>query len=309
MSHPSDTQPRVSIVIPVYNQVDLLEKCLASLDRQEGVDLQVIVVDDQSPEDPSPVLARYPQVEVVRMERNSGYASANNAGFKLARGRYFMWLNSDTEIPPDGVRMMAEYLDAHPEAGGVTPQHRGNDGEVQRTCYRFPTLQTGYVWDSVLHLRRPDHPAVRSYQMLEWDHQSERWVEHAQTSCLMVRREAYEAAGGMDPNLFLFYNDTDVCCQMAKAGYPIWYLPQVEIRHHGGASVKTFDRAEAQVFGDRYRYYRKWFGWRGALAIRTALWSRVGYEAFVEFAHLNWRFAWRKVQRGLRLNRALVGSR
>ncbi len=301
--------PRVSIVIPVYNQVELLARCLESLRGQTEPGLQVIVVDDRSPEDPTPVLRDHEWVEVIRLEMNSGYAAANNAGFARATGRFYMWLNSDTELPPDAVQRLADYLEAHPGAGGVAPLHRDTQGEIQRTCYGFPDLPTGALWDSVVHLLRPGHPVLRKYQLADWDHQSERWVEHAQTSCLLVRREAYEAAGGMDPRLFLFYNDTDVCFQMARKGYPIRFIPDVEIHHHGGASVKTFDRAEAQVLGDRYRYYRKWYGWRGGAAVRLALWSRIGYEALVEFAHLNWRFAWSKVRRGLRMNQAFTMTR
>jgi GT2 family glycosyltransferase len=96
---------------------------------------------------------------------------------------------------------------------------------------------------------------------------------------------------------------------MHLAGFRIRYLPDVEIVHHGGASVKTFDRADRQVYGDRYRYFTKWFGVRGAIAIRSALWSRVAYEAIVEIAHGDLRFAAAKLKRGMRLNGALALAR
>lgn len=298
--------PQVSIVIPVYNQVALLARCLDSLARQEGVTLEVLVVSDASPEDPGPVTEGRPNVRLIRSPQNVGYAAANNLGLAEGRGRYLMFLNSDTEIPPDGVARMVRYLEETPEAGGVSPLHREPNGNHQRTCYRFPTLRLGLLWDSFLHRRQPNHPVIRDFQQLDWDHLSDRWVEHAQTSCLLLRREAYDKIGGMDPKLFLFYNDTDFCYRMAREGYNIRFLAGVEIIHHGGASVGTFDRADTQVYGDRFRYFRKWYGWRGGLAVRTALWSRVGYEALVELAHGDFRFAARKLQRGLRLNRALV---
>lgn len=301
----------VSIVIPVYNQVALLDRCLASLAKQRGVGVEPIVVDDASPEDPSAVVARHADLPLkfIRAEKNLGYAEANNRGLAAATGDYILFLNSDTELPPDTLARLVSYLESHPEAGGVAPLHRGTAGEVQRTCYGFPTLRVGFVWDSLIHRRRPDHPAVREYTLADWDHQSERWVEHAQTSCLLVRRAIYDKIGGMDARLFLFYNDTDFCYRMSREGYPIRYLPEVEILHHGSASVQTFEKAEAQIFGDRYRYFRKWYGWRGSLAVRSALWSRVGYEALVELAHGDFRFAARKLERGLRLNRAMGGAR
>lgn len=300
---------RVSVIIPVYNQVDLLDRCLASLDLQTGVDLEILVVSDASPEDPAPVAERHPAARLIALPNNVGYAEANNAGLTQATGDYLLFLNSDTELPTDAIARMADYLQTHAEAGGVAPLHREADGKLQRTCYGFPTLPVGLVWDSVVHLRNPDHPVVRAFNLSDWDHQRERWVEHAQTSCLLVRRAVYEGIGGMDRRLALFYNDTDFCYRMHRAGFPIRFVPEIEILHYGGASVRTFDRAEAQVYGDRYRYFQKWYGWRGCLAVRVALWSRIGFEALNELVHLQGRAAARKMQRGLRLSRAFVAAR
>jgi GT2 family glycosyltransferase len=298
--------PRVSVVIPVYNQVQLLDRCLASFPFEQGGEFEAIVVDDASPEDPAPVVERYPQARFIRCERNRGYAEANNEGLRAATGRYLLFLNSDTELPSGVLARMADYLDAHPEVGGIAPLHREPDGAPQRTCFRFPTLRTGWIWDSVLHRRSPNHPEVRHFLMADWDHLSECWVEHAQTSGLFVRREVYDRIGGMDPQLRLFSNDTDFCYRMHRAGFPIRFLPEIEIIHHGSASVSTFERAEAQVYGDRYRYYRKWFGWRGALAVRCAMWSTVAYEALGELVDGQWRSAARKLRKGAKLNRAFV---
>lgn len=301
MSNP----PLVSVVIPVYNQVALLRRCLETLAGQQGVELDVILVDDQSPEDPSAVAREHPWVTLIRLERNSGYAEANNRGLQAARGAYLLFLNSDTELPPDAVSRLVDALERTPEASGVAPLHREPSGVIQRTCYRFPTLGTGFVWDSIVHRRWPEHPAIRQYTMAEWDHQSECWVEHAQTSCLLIRREVYDRIGGMDPKLALFYNDTDFCRRMAQCGFRIRFVPEVSITHHGSASVQTFSQAEARIYADRRRYFSKWFGWSGGLAVRSAIWSRVGYETLAELAHGDVRYAWRKVRQGLRITRAM----
>ena len=274
--------PRVSVVIPVYNQLELLDRCLGSLETQAEVELQVLVVDDASPADPGPVLERHPAALLLRMGENGGYAAANNRGLKQAQGDYVLFLNSDTEFAPDTVRQLVDALEARPEAAGLAPLHRDPDGSIQRTCFRFPTLRLGLFWDSWLHRLRPAHPLFQWYTLADWDFTSERWVEHAQTSCLLVHRKVLDTIGGMDPKLVLFYNDTDYCYRMSRAGFPIRYVPEVEILHHGGASVGTTPLSEGRVYGDRYRYYRKWFGWRGALAIRSALWSRVGIEMLSE---------------------------
>lgn len=299
-------QPTISIIIPVYNQVQLLDRCLASLRAQSARAVQIIVVNDASPEDPTAVLQRYPEATCLTLSENQGYASANNAGLQEAKGEKLLFLNSDTELPPDLLERMSAYLDEHPEVGGVAPLHRDFDGGVQRTCYRFPDLRTGLIWDSIVHRRNPEHPLIRSYQMSDWDHQSARSVEHAQTSCLLIRREAFDRIGGMDPNLSLFYNDTDYCRRMELAGFRTQFVPEFEIRHYGNASVATVATLHSQVYGDRYRYYRKWFGWRGAVVVRLALWSRVAHEALTELLHGDPGSATRKIRRGLQVHRAMV---
>lgn len=303
--HPH-TQPTVSVIIPVYNQVDLLERCLASLERQTLPGIEMIVVSDASPEDPAEVMGRYPGARYLPQAENQGYAATNNTGLAAASGRYLLFLNSDTEFPPETLERLVARLEGEPEAGGVTPLHRLPDGSVQRSCYRFPDLKIALFWDSAMHRRNPDHPVIRAYSDAEWDHQSDRWVEHTMTSCLLIRREAYDQIGGMDPNLRLFYNDTDFCLRMTRAGFPIRFVADIEILHVGGASVGTSDQSDARVYTDRYRYFRKWYGWRGGVAVRLALWSRFAYEALAELTHGHFRFAARKIARALRLNRALA---
>jgi hypothetical protein len=295
-------RPRVSVVIPVYNRVDLLERCLAALDAQTERRIEVIVVDDASPEDPAAVLERHPSARVIRLPANAGYAEANNRGLAAACGSLLLLLNSDVEIPPNGIERLAACLEATPEAAAAAPLHRDPRGALQRTCFRLPTRRTGWLWDSALHRLRPQHPVLRDYLIAEWSHDTDRWVESAQTSCLMLRRAVYEAIGGMDPQLRLFYNDVDFCARMRRAGFRIRFTAAAEVAHHGGASVRTFEQAEQQVYGDRYRYYRKWFGRRGALSVRAALWSRVACEALAALATGHVRSAARNVRRGLRLS-------
>jgi GT2 family glycosyltransferase len=271
-------QPTVSVAIPVYNRVDLLERCLISLGKQDLPGVEVIVVDDQSPEDPGPVMARFPDAVFIRFPKNRGYTEATNEALRAGKGRYLLLLNSDTELPPDSLSRMVAFLEENSDAGVVTPVHRGTDGKVQRTCCRLPRLGTSFLWDSALHRMAPGLKVFRWHSMLDWDHVSERWVEFAMTSCLLIRREIYDRIGGLDPLMPMHYNDTDYCKRIGEAGYKIRFLGDVEILHHGGASLMTLDWSEARSYRDRYRYYRKWFGFGGVMAFVGSVWSRTFYE-------------------------------
>ncbi|MFN3649559.1 MAG: glycosyltransferase family 2 protein [Armatimonadota bacterium] len=267
---PSPTRPDVSLVIPAYNRADLLEKCLASLYRSEGVTWEATVVDNASPEDLSGVAARFPELRWLRMERNLGYAAANNRGLEGARGRHVCYLNSDAELFPDTLAGLARYLDTHPEAGAVTPCNVGPDGLPQHTLSPEHTLQMAWLRDSGFHLLFPNAPPFRGWMLPDFDFEREQEVAHAQTTCLLIRAEAYQQSGGMDESLFLFYNDVDFCRRLRTAGWKLVYLPQPRVLHHGSASVETAPWKERQLWRDRYRFFRRWYGTRGTLGVRFA---------------------------------------
>lgn len=267
-------QPDISAVIPAYNRADLLERCLASLRTSVGVTWEAVVVDNASPEDLSAVRAAFPEVRWLTCPENVGYAAANNLGLRGARGRFFCQLNSDAELLPDTLAQVVRYLDAHPQVGAATPRNVGPEGETQSTVSPEHGLQMAWLRDSGPHLLFPTAPPFRDWMMPRFDFERTQEVPTTQTTCLVIRREAYERVGEMDPELFLFYNDVDYCRRLRRDGWKLVYLADTRVIHHGSASVETAPWKERQLWRDRYRYFHKWYGWRGTLGTRLACISR-----------------------------------
>jgi len=282
----STSPPDVTVVIPAYNCGDLLTQCLASLRASQGVAVDVVVVDNASPEDLSPVREQFPEVRWIRSETNLGYAAANNLGLQDAGGRYFCWLNSDAELPPNALAGMVEYLDSHPDAGAVTPRNQDLDGSTQPSLTPEHTLAMAWLRDSGPHLAFPNAPPFRNWLLPEFNWQRAQEVLTTQTTCLVIRREAYEQVGGMDPSLFLFYNDVDWCRRLRQAGWKLMYLPEPHVLHHGSASVETALWKERQLWQDRYRYFRKWYGLAGTLGVRSACISRGLWRSLAQVVKL-----------------------
>ncbi|HTE18628.1 MAG TPA: glycosyltransferase family 2 protein [Armatimonadota bacterium] len=260
--------PDISLVIPAYNRADLLERCLESVRGSEGVEWEATVVDNASPEDLSAVRERYPEMRWLRLERNIGYAAANNLGLRDARGRHRCYLNSDAELFPDTLVALVAYLDGHPEVGAVTPKNVGPDGLPQPICTPEHTLQMAWLRDSGFHLLFPNGPPFRDWLLPHFDWDKEQEVATCQTTCLVIRGEAYQSVGEMDPSLFLFYNDVDYCRRLREGGWKLVYLPHPPVLHHGSASVETAPWKERQLWRDRYRYFAKWYGLRGTAGVR-----------------------------------------
>lgn len=262
--------PDLSIVIPAYNRADLLEQCLRSLRESLGVRWEATVVDNASPEDLSAVRERFPEVRWIRSERNVGYAAANNLGLRERQGRHVCWLNSDAEVYPDTLSGLIRYLDEHPEVGAVTPCNVGTDGRPQATLSPEHTLLMAWLRDSGFHLLFPRAWPFREWSLPRFDFTHEQEVATTQTTCLVIRGEAYRQVGEMDESLFLFYNDVDWCRRLRAAGWKLVYLPAPKVLHHGSASVETAPWKERQLWQDRYRFFTRWYGSRGALGVRFA---------------------------------------
>lgn len=264
----------VSIVIPAYNRADLLEKCLESLRHSQGVSWHATVVDNASPEDLSGVRERYPEVRWIRSETNAGYAAANNLGLREVAARHVCWLNSDAEVFPETLAGLVAYLDTHSAVGAVTPCNVGTDGMPQPTLSPEHTLAMAWLRDSGFHLLFPNAWPFREWMLPRFDFGREQEVATTQTTCLVICGEAYRQVGEMDESLFLFYNDVDWCRRLRKAGWKLVYLPEPRVLHHGSASVETAPWKERQLWQDRYRFFRKWYGLAGSLGVRFACLDR-----------------------------------
>src|SRR5262245_16737393 len=126
----------VSVCIVNWKARDLLRQCLISLhDQPQGVRLETIVVDNASADGAADMVEEeFPDVLLIRNEENAGFSRANNQAARRARGRYVLFLNNDTVVPPETLGTLVDYMHAHPDVGMIGPRLRGVDGEIPISC-------------------------------------------------------------------------------------------------------------------------------------------------------------------------------
>jgi GT2 family glycosyltransferase len=180
-------------------------------------------------------------------------------------------------------------MDAHPEAGAAVARCVGPDGVPQPILSPEHTLHMAWWRDSGLHLLWPDAPWFRRWLLPEVSPDETAEAPTAQTVCMLVRRTAHEQVGPMDEDLFLFYNDVDLCRRLRAEGWKIHYVPAAEALHHGSASVETARWKERQLWRDRARFFRKWYGSPGVLAVTCACLSRWAVRVLAQLARGRWR--------------------
>lgn len=255
----SPSTPEVSLIVLTHNTRDLVIQCLDGLyEKVRAWGWQVIVVDNGSTDGTAQALAeRFPEVELVRSERNLGFAGGNNLGLRRARGRAIILMNSDVLASAEALRAAAEALLARPDGGALSPRLVTPEGNPQPFAFgRDPTL--GYL------LARGLRAVLGLGPMHRWevDHPIE--VDWVSGACLVVRREAVEQVGELDERFFLYFEDNDWCLRMRKAGWRVIYDPRFSVVHLGGASLPERSAARRIYYQSLLKFYEKHYG---ALAV------------------------------------------
>lgn len=218
-----DKLPLVSIIIPVYNRLAELQACLGSVRRLNYSNLEIIVVDDCSSQDPmAAVSAQFPAVRVLRHRQNAGAAQSRNDGARAARGEYLFFLDSDTAVHPELIRELVRSFINFPRAGLVAPMIYYH-GERQRIWYAGATVS---LLTSQAHYRGIN----------EWDRgQFPVGVlvnGHAPTAA-MVRADIFQRIGGFDssPDFYMGFEEPDLAKRIEKAGFLIVFNPRAKLWH------------------------------------------------------------------------------
>ncbi|HEX8236791.1 MAG TPA: glycosyltransferase family 2 protein [Abditibacteriaceae bacterium] len=232
----------LSILIVNWNTRDLLRACLLSLRHTcRELDHEIIVVDNAS-HDSSAAMVReeFPEVLLLANQNNVGYAAGNNQAYAQAGGALIWLLNPDTEVQPGAPQAMSGFLETKPHCGAVASMLVDvHTGRPQRSCRTFPTPAA--LWVEALGLARRFSRSRRFgfYRMGWWNYADTRPVEQPMASSLLLRRQAIDDSGGLfDEQFPIFFNDVDLAWRLHQAGWPIWYVPQAKVLHHGGASTR-----------------------------------------------------------------------
>ena len=235
----------VSIVIVNWNSKDYLGPCLESVERHT-LDLayEVIVIDSGSFDGCGEMLAaNFPHVRFIQSAANLGFAGANNAACRHARGSRLLFLNPDTELESPAVNHMVAHLDRSPDAGAIGCRLLNGDGSVQACCVQsFPTI-LGQLLSSELLLRLFPRWALWGMPTLLEPREEPARVEVVSGACLMLRRSAFDSVGGFSEDYFMYAEDLDLCHKLKQAGLTNYYLPWATVRHFGGGCT---DRAPSE---------------------------------------------------------------
>jgi N-acetylglucosaminyl-diphospho-decaprenol L-rhamnosyltransferase len=290
------------IVIVNYNTRDLLRDCLASIYESQGdFSYRVCVVDNGSRDNSATMVGQeFPQAQLIEIPVNRGYAYANNLGLadfgfqndpldqhpSSPVPRYALLLNADTLLPPSALQDMLDFMEAHPQAGAAGPRLIREDGSLDLACRRgFPT-PSAFVYRMMgLSKLFPQSRRFGRYNLTYLSPDDLTEVDSVVGAFMLVRAEAIRQVGLLDETFFLYGEDLDWAYRIRKAGWKIYYNPQVTVLHVKAASTRHSRRARYEFFRAMDIFYRKhyadttplWLHWLiiSGIALRGGL-ARLG---------------------------------
>ena len=218
----------ISIITINYNGYKDTCELIASLPLEDE-SLEVIVVDNASKEDEATLIEeQYPQVKVIRSQKNLGFAGGNNLGIQAAHGKYLFFLNNDTLLrcKKEDVRCkmfqpLIDRLESSPKIGMVCPKIRYAWGDNPIQFAGYTPLSHITIRNQAIGCGEPDHG----------QYDTPHPTPYAHGAAMMIRREAIEMAGLMPECYFLYYEELDWSMMIRRAGYDIWYEPAFTVYH------------------------------------------------------------------------------
>lgn len=242
---PACATPLISVVVPSHNQWRYTFACIASVVASEpDLELEIILADDASTDETRSARERVPGLVVCRQESNVGFLRNCNSAARLARGKYLLLLNNDTQVQSGALSQMLKVFSVRPDAGLVGAKLVYPDGTLQEAG--------GVIWrdGSGWNYGRGGDPAGGEFNYLKR-------ADYCSGACIMLRRDLWEQLGGFDERFSpAYYEDTDLAFRVRAAGREVYYQPTAVVVHFEGTShgvdvrtgVKAKQRENRSVF-------------------------------------------------------------
>lgn len=222
------SEPLVSIITINYNQAHVTCALLASLARITYPRVEVIVVDNASPtEAPTRIAEQFPGVQLICSPQNLGFAGGNNLGIAVAKGKYALFLNNDTEVEPGFLEPLVAVMEANPAIGMASPKliFYGTDQLIQ------------YAGSSAINPWTGRSATIGNLEKDEGQHNATYPTQLAHGAAMLVPMDTIRRAGLMPELYFLYYEELDWCEMVKRAGYQVYYVGSSAVYHKESVSV------------------------------------------------------------------------
>ena len=280
-----DTKPRVlpmgvgvdvSIVLVNWNSEDYLRECIASIyENTKEVCFEIVVVDNASPAGTIDAVQRsFPEIMLVKSDKNLGFARANNLGFRRSSGAHILLLNPDTKLVGPAITTLLSHFKSLAAAGIVGARLVDPDLTIQTTSIqRFPTILNQVADIEYFRRRWPYCSLWALGPLFSRDVQPVR-VEVIPGACMLLKREVFDQVGMFTEDYFMYAEDIDLNYKVCREGFVNYHVPSATVIHYGGRSSalqQTSQWATIMKYRAMRQYYLRNRGRGYAESYKTAM--------------------------------------
>lgn len=272
----------LSVIIVNYNVKALLEQTLLFVKKAiHDLEVEVIVVDNHSADDSCRMVKeKFPWVQLIENKENTGFSKANNQGIRISKGRNILLLNPDTVISEDTFIKTVNFMDSHPEAGGLGVRMIDGSGKFLPESKRgLPTPIVSFYKMSGLAKLFPKSKKFGAYHLSYLSEFETHEVDILSGAFMMLKKEVLDKTGLLDEDFFMYGEDIDLSYRIIKEGYKNYYFPETSIIHYKGESTKKHSVNYVRIFYQAMamfarKHFSKQQGFWFSASIKLAIWSR-----------------------------------
>lgn len=232
---------QVSIIIVNYNNFKLLDNCLKSIyQKTSDVTFEIIVIDNNSIEgDVAEITSSYDNLILIKNKENRGFAAANNQGFKIAKGEYYLILNNDTLFIENTIKKVLDFVHSRKDKIFVGCRLLNTDTSYQESVMNFPSLWNIFTDSFFLSKIFRTSKFFNKNAISFADTKSPVEVDVIKGAFMFCKADDIKLLNGFDEKFFFYSEELDLCKRFKNSGGKIIYYPEISIIHIGGASVKN----------------------------------------------------------------------
>lgn len=238
---------KFSIIIPTYNTESFIKECLSSIFNSD-LNGEVIVVDNNS-KDNTVLLVKnnFPIVQIIQNRSNLGFGAAANRGALIAKGEHLFFLNPDTLIFKNSFRRLEKFIEKEKNFGvlGLSLVNEKKTPSIFSFGRKTDLLQI--LKNKFLKPKKifPSGPVMTD------------WVSGA---AFIVPKKIFKQVGGFDEEFFMYFEDQNLCLRIKSLGYPIYFLPNIQVVHLGGKTWKSSQDKKKHYYQSQDYFFKKHFG-------------------------------------------------
>tara|TARA_B100000989_G_scaffold200473_1_gene151554 strand:- start:16166 stop:17131 length:966 start_codon:yes stop_codon:yes gene_type:complete len=269
----------VSVSIVNYKSSKLIEDCIQSIiDLTFDLNYEIIVVDNNSNDDIEEIISKFEKIKLIKLEKNIGFAAANNIALELSNSEFFLLLNPDTYLKNNALKILFNFMKVNQNCAISCPQLYYPNGKAQQSYTNFRTPYQRMMWDlypllSKLKVykifKKLKNKSLPKKNSINIDKQERfKKIERPRGVCFFVRKSMIKIIGPMDERFFMYCEEVDWAYRFFNSGYENYICYEAKVFHIWGGTSKTQKHKlnQIQIQSD-YKYFMKHFGVFGLLQI------------------------------------------